>query len=359
MKIKTAVWALVALTSISFAETNSTSAVKTERERPWLAAPMLVSNPSFGTGGGVMGMYFFNTEKGSTNNPMSSLSGLALYSDTDSHFLGIFAKTYWKQDTWRVTAGTANPLINNDFNLDGFGDVKFTTKVNILFARVDRRVYGDWFLGMKGQLMAVNYTDPNSAAENYFRLADVENSTSGQLGAILSHDSRDHVRYPTSGNEAELGWSAAPESWGATESYSVTEGFYNQYMSFVEKQVLALRAYGRFTPSGTPYSGQSALGRFGDLRGYTSGKYVAENLVALQAEYRVRVTKRVGGVAFAGVSQLYNGSFKNTNSDTYYPSGGIGFRYMMNLENKMNFRLDYAWGTGDESGFYMSFGEAF
>jgi hemolysin activation/secretion protein len=123
--------------------------------------------------------------------------------------------------------------------------------------------------------------------------------------------------------------------------------------------VLALRAFGRFTPEGTPYSGLSTLGRFSDLRGYTSGENVAENLIALQGEYRMMFTKKIGAVAFIGVSQLYNGSIKNTDSDTFYPSGGIGFRYMLNVENKMNFRFDYAWGSDDEEGFYVSVGEAF
>ncbi|MDF7799133.1 BamA/TamA family outer membrane protein [Pontiellaceae bacterium B1224] len=359
MKRTPIIFFLLTFASFSYSETNDTDSVKTKKERPWLAAPMIVSNPSFGSGGGVMGMYFFNTEKGSTNNPASSVSALGLYSDTDSYFLGLFAKTYWKQDTWRVTAGTANPRINNDFDLTGLGNVKFTTTANILIFQVDRRVYGDWFLGMKGQFMDIRYSDPNAAALTYFALADVEDNTSGQLGGVVSHDSRNDQRYPSAGHQSELSWTDVPESWGSTTSYYITEGFYNQYMSFVEKQVLALRAYGRFTPSETPYSGLSTLGRFGDLRGYTAGKYVAENLIALQAEYRVRFTEKIGGVVFAGASELYDGSFKNTTSDTFYPSGGLGLRYMLNVENKMNFRLDYAWGTGDESGFYMSVGEAF
>lgn len=95
-----------------------------------------------------------------------------------------------------------------------------------------------------------------------------------------------------------------------------------------------MRAYGRFTPSGTPYAGLSTLGRSGDLRGYTAGENIAENLIALQAEYRMMFTKKIGGVAFVGVSQL-------------------------NAENKMNFRFDYAWRSYDEEGFYVSVGEAF
>ena len=160
--------------------------------------------------------------------------------------------------------------------------------------------------------------------------------------------------WPTIGNQSEFGWTAVPEEWGASESYYITEGFSNQYLSFYERQVLALRAYGRFTPSGTPYSGLSTLGRFGDLRGYTAGEHVAENLIALQGEYRMMFTKKIGGVAFAGVSQLYDGNLKNSTSDDFYPSGGIGFSYLLNAENKMYFRFDYAWSSDDEEGFYVS-----
>lgn len=356
---------LLAVASCSYAETNSTEAVEEKKERPWVVAPMIVANPSFGNGGGAIGMYFFNTDNASTNNPDSAIVGIGLYSDTDSYFWGLFGQTFWKKDTWRISGGVANPRIKNDFSLEGLSlpvtpeNVKFTSTVAAYILRVDRRVYGDWFLGMKGQVMDVSYSDPNQIAQAYFKYYDVEDTTSGQLGFVGSYDTRDDVRYPVKGNQSELSWTAAPEEWGASSDYTITEGFSNQYISFVDRQVLALRAFGRFTPSGTPYSGLSTLGMFSDLRGYTAGKYVAENLIALQTEYRVMFTKKIGGVAFAGVSQLYNGSLSNTTGDDFYPSGGLGFRYLLNAENKINFRFDYAWGTGDEEGFYMSVGEAF
>ena len=345
---------------LATAETNQIDRVETKKEKPWLAAPLVVANPSFGNGLGAVGMYFFNTDKGNTNNPASSVTGIGMYSDTDSYFLGLFGRTFWKEDTWRINAGVAHPKINNEFNIDGIPEeVRFTTTVLALFTRVDRRVYKDFFLGGKAMLLDVSYSNPNAAAQDYFNRADIEDSTSGQLGVVGAYDTRDHTRYPTRGNQSELGWTAVPEEWGAIESYSITEGFSNQYLSFFERQVLALRAYGRFTPSGTPYSGLSTLGRKGDLRGYTAGENVAENLIALQGEYRMMFTKKVGGVAFAGISQLYNGSLKHTTSDDFYPSGGIGLRYVLNAENKMNFRFDYAWGSEDEKGFYVSVGEAF
>lgn len=74
--------------------------------------------------------------------------------------------------------------------------------------------------------------------EDYLEKYDAEDSTSGQLGFIGTYDTRDHVRYPTSGNQSELGWIAVPEEWGATESYNVTEGFSNQYLSFLKGRSL-------------------------------------------------------------------------------------------------------------------------
>lgn len=364
MKATVATLLLLIAASVLAEETNTTQTVSKERERPWLISPIVVANPAFGNGGGAIGMYFFNTDKDGSDNPDSSISGVGMYSDTDSYFIGLFGQTFWKEDTWRITAGVAHPRIKNDFDIDlpnggTLADVKFTTEVVALLTRIDRRVYKDFFLGVKGFIIDTQYSDANDPAKLYFQFADVEDSTSGQLGLIGSYDSRDHVRYPSRGNQSELSWTAAPESWGAPSSYHITEGFVNQFYSFIDRQVLAMRLYGRFTPSGTPYSGLSTLGRFGDLRGYTAGENVAENLIAAQTEYRMMFTKKIGGVVFGGVSHLYNGSIKNTNSDTFYPSYGLGFRYQLNTENKMNFRFDYAWGDDDEEGFYVSVGEAF
>jgi hypothetical protein len=38
---------------------------------------------------------------------------------------------------------------------------------------------------------------------------------------------------------------------------------------------------------------------------------------------------------------------------------GVGLRYTLSVENRLNFRLDYAWGEDDEPGFHISKGEAF
>ncbi|MDF7822706.1 BamA/TamA family outer membrane protein [Pontiellaceae bacterium B12227] len=352
--------ALFFVSSVFGAETNQADEVETERGSPWLAAPLVVMNPAFGNGFGAVGLYFFKPDPTDTVSPASTLGLVGLYSDTDSHFAGLFSQIYLKEDLWRVAAGAINGKINNEFNVEGFSrTVEFSTKVNAVFTRIDRRIAGNYFLGTRIGVVDMRYIEGNALSKIYFNLFNVEDDLSGQFALIGFHDSRDDVRYPESGNYSEATLSFIPEWLGSAEGYHALELFANQYISPRERQVLALRAFGRFTPSDTPYSGLSTLGRQSDLRGYTSGEKLAENLITLQAEYRWFFTKRMGAVGFAGISELYNGSIGNINKDTFYPSAGLGLRYMLNEENKMNFRFDYAWGSNDESGFYIGVGESF
>lgn len=305
-------------------------------------------------------MYFFRPDPNDLVSPASTVSLVGLYSDTDSHFVGLFAKTFLKEDLWRVAAGAVNGTINNEFEIEGFNqNVEFANLVNAVFTRVDRRISGNYFIGGIAGVVDINYREGNDASKIYFDLFGVEDNLSGQFSLLGFHDSRDNVRYPEKGNYSEANVTFVPEWLGSVEGYHAVELFANQYISPFERQVLAMRIYGRFTPSDTPYSGLSSLGRQSDLRGYTSGENIAENLIALQAEYRWLLTRRLGAVGFVGVSELYNGSIGNINQDTFYPSAGLGLRYMMNEENKMNFRFDYAWGSSDEQGFYIGVGEAF
>ena len=368
MKIQSLFYMLLFLSSLSVQgmETNQVNTVEeleqTEenKERSWMLAPLVVMNPAFGNGFGAVGMYFFNPDPEDTVSPASSVGLTGLYSDTDSHFVGAFGKTFLKQDRWRVAAGMVNGKINNQFDIPNFNQtVEFSTKVNAVFTRVDRRVSGNYFVGATAGIVDIQYEPGNAASLIYFNIFDVQDNLSGQFSLLGFHDSRDDVRYPEKGNYSEANLTMVPEVLGSEEGYHALELFSNQYISPGDNQVLALRAYGRFTPSDTPYSGLSTLGRRSDLRGYTSGENIAENLMTLQAEYRWFFMKRLGAVGFAGISELYNGSLGNIDSDTFYPSAGLGLRYILNEENKMNFRFDYAWGSQDERGFYIGIGEAF
>ena len=93
------------------------------------------------------------------------------------------------------------------------------------------------------------------------------------------------------------------------------------------------------------------------MRGYYEGRYRDRQYLAGQAEYRFPLWWRIGGAAFAGMGDVAPdlGSFTFS---SLKPSYGLGLRFMINKEEKVNIRLDYAWGK-ETSGFYLEITEAF
>ena len=333
---------------------------ETEKPKQFVVAPMVTSNPAFGNGAGLVGIYFFRPDPEDTVSPASTVSVIGMYSDTESYLAGVFAQAFLDHDQLRATGGVVTGRINNEYNVTGFPEeIDFSNQLIGFLGRVDKRIKGDFFLGVRSSYMINQYNAGNAASHDYFEAYNVEDGHYAKVGLIASHDTRDNVRYPTEGHEAQLSFTIAPDWLGAKESYHVTEAYWNQYQSITSDQVLALRIYGRFTPADTPYSGLSTIGQLSDLRGFTSGEVLAENLIAAQAEYRYFFTERFGAVVFAGVSELYDGGISNFNSDTFYASGGVGARIVLSQENKMNFRVDIAWGSREQRGFYVSVGEAF
>ncbi len=328
-------------------------------KKSFVTAPLVMSSPSFGNGAGVTCLYFYQPTPENDTSPPSHVSATGAYSDTDSYFIGVFNKNFLNNDSWRPVIGGVTGHIENELDIDDIGTAEFSSDIIAVFARSDWRVIGDWFLGVKGSYADISYKTGNEESREYFETYDVKDNASASFGMLASYDTRDNTRYPYKGIFAELGLTFVPEFLGSEESYHVLDSQINVYKLVFPKQVLALRAYGRFTPSDTPYSGLSTLGRRSDLRGYTSGEHMAENLISTQAEYRWMIFKKFGIVGFVGAAALYDKDISNINSDTIFVSGGIGFRYVLHEENRVNFRVDFAFGENDDDGFYVSIKEAF
>jgi outer membrane protein assembly factor BamA len=304
-------------------------------------------------------MYFYDSDPDDTTSPPSSLTAIGLYSDTGSYFAGLFNQSHMREDHWRVRMGLVNGRINNELDVDNIGRVHFASDIYGVGVRSEWRVVGDFFLGVKGAYSDMSYSEGNEASEIYFEAFDVQDEASASFGLLASYDSRDNIRYPHSGMLASMGLTFFPEELGAETSYEVFEADANAYLGLLEKHVLALRGYGRLVPSDTPYAGLSTLGQRSDLRGYTPGEHMAENLLSAQAEYRWAFARKWGAVVFGGVAVLYDGSVADIDTDNIFLSRGVGIRYALHAENKVNFRVDFAWGEDDQDGVYVSVSEAF
>ena len=328
-------------------------------DKNFVVAPLVVSNPSFGTGTGVTGMYFFRPNEKDTKSPKSFIQPIAIYSNTDSYLLGLTNMLYLNKDRFRLQVSMGRVRINNDFNNHMGGRAKFTNLINGMQVRFSYRFAQRFFIGALYSISDKSYDPDDRETKAYLKSVDAEDTTTSGMGPTLTYDSRDSQHYPHSGIFSEIKFLSMLDAIGSDEEYDVLEGEFNNFYQYIPGHTLATRVYGRFTSSSTPYGGLSKLGQRNDLRGYTAGEYVAENLISAQIEYRWQLTKRWGLVGFAGIADLYDGSIRNTDTDNLFTSGGFGIRYMLQTVQRINFRVDFAFGEGDNDGVYVSIKEAF
>ena len=336
------------------------NAEKAKKESDFAVAPVFTSSPAFGNGLGAVGIYFLpgDREANGERLPTSTLTAVGMYSDTDSYFLGLFGTWFLNKDTRRVQAGLIDLRTRNRFDIPELGETRFDTNITGAFVQFQEQLLPDTFFGVHIGTFSTRYTEGNDASRIYFELYDVEDQDSGFFGLNMTYDTRDHERYPRSGALAEPKLSFFLEDLGAERDYFVIDADYNHYFPATERSVIAARIYGRFTPKDTPYVGLSTLGQRSDLRGYVSGEKVANNLTAAQVEFRHFFTPRWGGVVFGGIAALWD-TGDSIESDQVFGSYGLGIRFRINKEQKLNFRIDYAWGEDDEEGLYVSVREAF
>ncbi|HET7452007.1 MAG TPA: BamA/TamA family outer membrane protein, partial [Thermoanaerobaculia bacterium] len=298
-----------------------------------------------------------------------TIAGLGgFYTDNHSWALAAAFRTYLDHDRWRVMAVGATSDLHYDFFGVGSGagnagvSVPLSQRVDALGVELLRRVRPSLFAGLRyttaRSVIRVESDNPEvPVPENDLR------ETSGALGVRIQGDSRDSTFYPSRGFFADLKADFDDPAFGATRTYQSYTVAGNLYTSLAKRSVLALRLSGCSAQGDVPLYALCLFGARNDLRGYDIGRYRDHAMFATQAEFRVSppersgILGRIGFVAFAGVGEVAP-SFSGLGSDTLLPSAGGGVRILVARENRINFRIDYAWGKAG-GGLYLGLGEAF
>jgi len=320
---------------------------------PWLFAPLLTSSPKLGTSGGALGGYLHQFDD---QSPASTFGAAGVYSDTDSYVAGLFANTYFGEDSHRLVAGIATGQVRNDYD-DFLGSglpAQTTDDVRFAAARYLHRLGGDWFAGI--QFVVTNYA---ISSEDWFtqKVLDLLGLTgfdSNGIGLVVQFDDRDNQNSPASGSFFSVHNIAYRESLGGDESFDVYAADYRGYRPHGNGHVLAWRARGRVTQD-APVGGYSSV----QLRGYVPGNYLAPHSLSLEVEERHRLSDRWGLAGFGGVACLLDTIGDCGESQNWYPAAGAGLIYVLKPKEKMVARLDYAVGEAGNSGVYLSFGQPF
>lgn len=323
-----------------------------DEDGEFVMAPIPFANPTIGAGLALGAAYLVKLDP---DSPPSTIGGGAMYSENDSYALGFGFKGYLDGDRYRVNAAVAKGRMNFDLVSNG---VEVPLQEDVVGANLEVlvRSFERVYIGPTVILFGVDTSIRRAEDEGAVPPEELKADNYG-FGLHALRDTRDSTFYPRSGSLADTQFRTFVPALGNEFSYRVVPLSYNHFFSLGERDVLALRAAGRLAIGDVPFYGQSYLGAGPDLRGYAVGTVADDVLLAVQAEYRRELFWRLGAVGFAGVGTVLP-ALDEWDDAVAYPSAGFGLRLLLEEENHVNFRVDFAWGR-DQSAIYVGVGEAF
>lgn len=320
---------------------------------------------------GLGALYSFYIDRKDTTNRSSNFSGTASYSTKKTYNVVL------KGDAW--TKGNRYHFIGEmrfketPFNFYGIGnntaqsneDRLVQQQIKVLFD-AEKSFVKNAYTGISVGFEDYKFTDkiPGGIYASSPILYDRAGGSVIFLGLSQSYDTRNSNNYPTRGFFGRITYQYAPDVYGGSNfTGSQIKVNVRNFWSLAPKLVLGIQGlYHTVQGSQTPFYLLPQLGNDEMMRGYYTGRFRDENLLAAQAELRYRFVNRFGIVAFAGAGKVFsNGNFSLNDMK---PDYGFGGRYFFDTAKGLSVRLDY--GVGEkrpnekrQSGFYISLAEAF
>ena len=353
-------------TAVQFGEEKGKRATKGDHRFDYVIAPIPVVNPLLGTGLTLAGALLYRVNPNDNVSP-PSLTGVAgFYTSTGSWAAGVAQKLYLKEDRYRILLGAG--YFNLFYDFYGIGFVNGNNERKVSIDQSGSIFQGEILVRLFGRLYAgpvYRYFPTQTKPDGVLRDALVEigipvpqlDLDIGSLGFHLQHDLRDNTFNPAKGHLFDFTAAFQEPAFGSDLTYQKYETAYNYYLGLSGPSVLAMRASGCYATGDVPFFDLCLLGAKSDIRGYGVGRYQDRTLLSGQVEYRRGLYKKFGGVVFGGVAQVAE-DFHDFNGSDWLPGVGVGLRYLVSEDNKLNLRLDVARGR-DETTVYMSVGEAF
>lgn len=178
------------------------------------------------------------------------------------------------------------------------------------------------------------------------------------IGPAFKIDSRSNSIYPVSGNLITLSaLYSEPGDFSFTSYLVDARGYYSLGN---DKNVLAVQVFSQMTSGDEiPFYKLPQLGGGQRLRGISNASlYRDRQLFYTQIEYRKHIWWRFGLVAFAGFGDVANAWSEFDFSSLKYIAG-LGYRFQVVPDQRLNLRLDFGISQGGQTGFYIGMQEAF
>jgi hypothetical protein len=278
-----------------------------------------------------------------------------------------------------------------------FGDDQYVLKLDVLGAKYPNRFYG---IGNEPNTdLYDTYTDCYARADLDFRLRpfardslfrpifvgahvntawsnvnDVEAGEDGAgmfqqvndrgehelfaagIGPSLAWDSRNRLNWPTEGSFVEAKATLFEPGLGSQVRYQRLHFEARRYQPLWFSHVLAMRFVTQAAWGDVPFQRLPQLGGASMFRGWYSGQLRGRRLLAVELEYRWPIRERWAVVAFGSAGRVSE-DLRSLSFKGLHVSGGAGLRFSVDRHERVNIRLDLAYGNSFTP--YLQFREAF
>lgn len=358
------VWILKMLLFPAFAsgeesEPNS----KGKKDSQLILLPVVFYTPETKIAGGVGGMYYFRTAKEKKEQHPSSIFAALIYTQKRQALLEFKPDIYLKNGGFHLYGNLGLKKysekyygIGNDTTNDMEENYSFQNAT--LSLSVMRKVVRKLFIGPQYEFdynKITEFEETGQLAEGN-TLGSKRGCSSG-IGIGLEWDGRDNIFFPTRGQLFRFSVKFFDESLGSDFDFKRLNLDFRQYLRILPYHVLAFNGYISLITGEPPFQMLSMMGGEYLMRGYYKGRYRDKNMVAFQAEYRFPIWRRLGGAMFAGYGDVSDEIDGFRLRDFKYSAGG-GIRFLINLQERTNLRLDFGFGK-DSFGVYATISEAF
>jgi outer membrane protein assembly factor BamA len=315
----------------------------------------------------IMGGIYAQLIAGNPELRRPSSIGLGmLVSQNRQYSFNLFPEIWFNQDMYRIAGELKWQHWPDKFYGIGNNTLKeneeyYVSRISGIKLDGMRTVYKNLYAGLlfeieKNEIVEYDTSDQASLPAGIIP-GSVSSVISG-IGTGIAWDSRDDILLPSSGSYYQFRLVYFNKAMGSTYPYTKWIVDLRQYMTLGKNHLLYLQVYGKFLwGKQVPFRNMALLGGDRFLRGYFRGRYRDHNLFLAQAEYHSPMLWRLSLVAFAGAGDVFH-SASSPGDIRIKPSGGIGLRYRIFKDRRMNARLDLAAGRGD-SGIYLGILEAF
>jgi outer membrane protein assembly factor BamA len=328
-----------------------------------IAIPFLYYSPETKLAFGGGGVLTFRAGRKKAETRASSVWAFGTYNLARQFQVVVKPEIYFSRNSFFLSGNlryerTPQKFFGVGNDMPGSAEESYTPRVVTVQVGVKKKFLGHLFAGVQYEFeqMTMEKLEPGGVLET----GEIPGSRGGQLsgfGASLDWDTRDAVIFPRKGVFLQFTADTYGAMTGSDFTFTGLKFDFRKYVPVATDQVLAIQALFRSGSGEVPFHKLALLGGESLLRGYYRGRYRDRDILAVQAEYRVTVWKRIGVAGFAGVADVFP-RLAEFRLDHLKYSAGTGVRYMVNKREGTNLRMDMAWGKGS-FGLYFTAQEAF